>query len=262
MEENLFFNPLQISFGPRSERFLTQEDTTMSKTRLTAAERRAAATKQRLKDHKAALVRLAVLRQGKQEFRERLLRSEAKRAAARAEVEKCEAAKQAARARVLKRQKRTGITHRIARDIADLAPVIAAYDAHEAAKKAEEKAADMAAVRMIARAPNAAPTNVPCPIVAIGRTPKARFKATLHDRGGWWELAVFMRRSTFVIPFYQPERPEAMEAHRAVVEEITTRLKMGMAAAKPRKPKAPAMLGQQPRETAKIRRIERQLEGV
>jgi hypothetical protein len=71
-----------------------------------------------------------------------------------------------------------------------------------------------------------------------------------------------MRRSTFVIPFYQPERPEAMEAHRAVVEEITTRLKMGFSQPKPRKPKAPAMPGQQPRETARIRRIERQLEGV
>ncbi len=138
----------------------------------------------------------------------------------------------------------------------------AALAARKAEEEARAKAAERDAARTAAsvRKPNAEQTP-PTPQAAV---PRRHYSVTLHDRGGWWELAVFMRRSRsfFVIPFYQRERPEAAEAHRAVIEEITTRLKMGMAAAKPRKPKAPAMPGKQPRETAKIRRIERAMEGV
>lgn len=129
----------------------------------------------------------------------------------------------------------------------------------------EERRAAEAAARA-KPLPTAAAQAAPRPDAASGRAPLPRrhYSVTLHDRGGWWEVAVFMRRSRsfFVIPFYQTERPEAMEAHRAVIEEITTRLKMGMAAAKPRKPKAPALPSKQPRDTAKIRRIERAIEGV
>lgn len=138
----------------------------------------------------------------------------------------------------------------------------AALAARKAEEEAQAKAAERAALAAAAsvRKPNAEQTP-PTPRAPL---PRRHYSVTLHDRGGWWEVAVFMRRSRsfFVIPFYQTERPEAMEAHRAVIEEITTRLKMGMAAAKPRKPKAPAMPGATPRDTAKIRRIERQLEGV
>ena len=135
----------------------------------------------------------------------------------------------------------------------------AALAARKAEEEAQAKAAERAALAAASvRKPNAEQTP-PTPQAAV---PRRHYSVTLHDRGGWWEVAVFMRRDFFVIPFYQRERPDAAEAHRAVVEEITTRLKAGMAAAKPRKPKAPAMPGTQPRDTARIRRIERAMEGV
>lgn len=87
-------------------------------------------------------------------------------------------------------------------------------------------------------------------------------RVTLHNRAGWWEAVVHLRHSVITIPFYQRERPDPAHVAQAAADEITTRLKMGMAAAKPRKPKAPALPGATPRDTAKIRRIERQLEGV
>jgi len=133
-----------------------------------------------------------------------------------------------------------------------------------AARKAEEEAQAKAAERAALAAASVRKPNAEQALPQSGAVPRRHYSVTLHDRNGWWEVAVFMRRSRsfFVIPFYQTERPEAMEAHRAVIEEITTRLKMGMAAGKPRKPKAPALPSKQPRDTAKIRRIERQLEGV
>jgi hypothetical protein len=109
-------------------------------------------------------------------------------------------------------------------------------------------------------APTAAPANIPCPIFTIGRTLTKAPRVTLHARcSGWWDAVVEDKTSMFTIPFYNV-RPEPQEVAQAVREEITRRLANSQP--KPRSTKAPAMLGQQPRETARIRRIERQLEGV
>ena len=112
-------------------------------------------------------------------------------------------------------------------------------------------------------APMAAPTNtlIPyTPIATIGRTLTKAPRVTLHARcSGWWDAVVEDKTSYFTIPFYNV-RPEPQEIAQAVREEITRRLANSQP--KPRSTKAPAMPGQQPRETAKIRRIERQLEGV
>jgi hypothetical protein len=68
-----------------------------------------------------------------------------------------------------------------------------------------------------------------------------------------------------VVPFYQYERPDPADVATAVREEITRRRQMVLAAvktAKPRKDKARAARSPEPRDTALIRRIERQMEGV
>jgi hypothetical protein len=67
----------------------------------------------------------------------------------------------------------------------------------------------------------------------------------------------------FTVPFYQYDKPCLADVATAVREEITRRRQMLLTpVAKPRKPKAPAMPGRQARDTALIRRIERQMEEV
>lgn len=130
------------------------------------------------------------------------------------------------------------------------------------AREEREEREERAAEAKPTPAPMAAPTStqIHCPIFTIGRTLTKAPRVTLHARcPGWWDAVVEDKTSYFTIPFYNV-RPEPQEVALAVREEMTRRLAVSQP--KPRSTKAPAMPGQQPRETAKIRRIERQLEGV
>lgn len=222
------------------------------------------AAERRLRKHAEAMAALAAIREGKQAGEQRLAAQEAARLAA--EEEALAMRVEAIRIRTEQSGPYFPVRVHAARFAAEEAAREKAKPINQIVRDYRTRREERRAAEAASRAkplPMATAQPEPRPDAASGRVPpRARFKATLHDRGGWWELAVFMRRSTFVIPFYQTERPDAMEAHRAVVEEITTRLKMGMAAAKPRKPKAPAMPGATPRDTARMRRVERQLEGV
>lgn len=95
---------------------------------------------------------------------------------------------------------------------------------------------------------------------------KSADRVMLHARQpGLWEVVVQERHSVFVVPFYQYERPDPADVAVAVREEITRRRQMVLAAvtaAKPRKAKARAARSPEPRDSARIRRIERQMEGV
>ena len=152
----------------------------------------------------------------------------------------------------------------------------ARFDAEQATKKKSRPIATIVRSYRTAReertaqeakptpAHNAAPAStnniIPCPIFTIGRTLTKAPRVTLHARcPGWWDAVVEDKTSMFTIPFYNV-RPEPQEIALAVREEITRRLANSQP--KPRSTKAPAMPGQQPRETARIRRIERQLEEV
>jgi hypothetical protein len=67
----------------------------------------------------------------------------------------------------------------------------------------------------------------------------------------------------FTVPFYQYDKPCLADVATAVREEITRRMSVAaVTAAKPRKDKAHAARSPEPRDTALIRRIERQMEGV
>jgi len=172
----------------------------------------------------------------------------AKRAKARADKA---AAKQAPSALALARRRNAE---------ARAAARLAARKAEEEARAvAAEKAARAAAASV--RKPNADP--VPA---SHARRARREVRATLRSpQAGLWEVIVQERRSLFVVPFYQYERPEPADVAQAVREEITRRRQMVLAAvtaAKPRKAKARAARSPEPRDTAKIRRIERQMEGV
>ena len=217
------------------------------------------AAERRLRKHAEAMEKLRTIAAQRQQADSRLTAQEEARHAAQAR--QWEAQTQADQIRAATRL--PGATTLEAHE--------AAFASEQAAKKKSRPIATIVRSLRTAReermaeakptpAPNAAPANIPYPIFTIGRTLTKAPRVTLHARcSGWWDAVVEDKTSVFTIPFYNV-RPEPQEVAQAVREEITRRLANSQP--KPRSTKAPAMPGQQPRETAKIRRIERQLEGV
>lgn len=222
------------------------------------------AAERRLRKHTEALAKLSTIAAQRQQADSRLTAQEEVRHAAQARQREAQTQADQIRAATRLPGATTLETHE------------AAFASEQAAKKKSRPIAAIVRSLRTTReeraaqetkptpAPTAAPAStnniIPCPIFTIGRTPTKAPRVTLHARcSGWWDAVVEDKTSMFTIPFYNV-RPEPQEVAQAVREEITRRLANSQP--KPRSTKAPAMPGQQPRETARIRRIERQLEGV
>lgn len=145
----------------------------------------------------------------------------------------------------------------------------AALAARKAEDEARAKAAERAALRSVSsdsvRKSNAEsgpviPPTLPAPRHVLPRV-------TLRSpQAGLWEVMVYESNvGGFTVPFYQHERPDPKDAAEAIAAEMLRRRQMTLApvrAAKPRKDKA-RVISPMPRgDSTKIRRIERQMEGV
>jgi hypothetical protein len=227
------------------------------------------AAERRLRKHAEAMAALAAIRAETQAGEQRLAAQEAARLAAEEEA-------RAMRVEAIRiRTEQIGPYFPVRVHAARLA---AEQSAREKAKpintimrelrtRREERRAAEAAARIKTVAPPTPVTRPDDPIAAIGRYSKSRApKITLQAQApGWWDVVVTTTKGTagtFTLPFYQHERPDPAHVAQAATDEITRRMNITAQRAKPRKPKAPAMPGKQPRETAKIRRIERAMEGV
>lgn len=227
------------------------------------------AAERRLRKHAQATAAIAAAREQKRAAEARLATQESERLAQEEEA-------RALRAEA-ERIRQAFIGPRIPLHIHE-ARFAAAQAAREKAKpintimrelrtRREERLAAEAAAHVEKVAPPVTHTRPDDPIAAIGRYRKSRAPTfTLRAQApGWWDVVVTTTKGTagtFTLPFYQHERPDPVLVTEAVTDEITRRMNMTARRAKPRKPKAPAQPGKQPRETAKIRRIERAMEGV
>jgi len=222
------------------------------------------AAERRLRKHAEALAKLSTITAQRQQADTRLTAQEAARHAAEEDARAMQAEAEAIRHEFI--GPRMPLEERAAR-----------FDAEQAAKNRKRPIATIVRQARTAReeraaeakptpAPMAAPTSTststnPCPVPIRSHQKTRQTQITLHARSaGWWDVVAATEAGSITLPFYQPERPEPQEIAQAVREEITRRLAVSQP--KPRSTKAPAMPGQQPRETARIRRIERQLEGV
>lgn len=136
-----------------------------------------------------------------------------------------------------------------------------------------ERARQIPHVQTIPEAPLTVPEPAPyakpqpaSPIATIGRNKNKATRATLHATApGLWEAHVTSPEGStghFTVPFYQYERPSTFAVAQAVQDEITRRMSVAAAQPKQRKSKAQAARSPEPGDTAKIRRIERQMEGL
>lgn len=227
------------------------------------------AAERRLRKHAEAMAALAAIHEQKRAAEQRLAAQEAARLAAQGEARALRA--EADRIRQSFIGPRIPLHIHEARFAAEQAaqerarPIAAIV--RERRKVREERLAAEAAAHVEKVAPPTPITRPDDPIAAIGRYRKSRAPTfTLRAQApGWWDVVVTTTKGTagtFTLPFYQHERPDPVLVTEAATDEITRRMNMTARRAKPRKPKAPAQPGKQPRETAKIRRIERAMEGV
>ncbi len=226
------------------------------------------AAERRLRKHREALEKLAAITAQRQEAEARLCSQEAARRSVQAGTREAYKETVKIQSRSYRGDSMT-VKERAAEFDAELAAKERAKSINQIVRdyrtRREERAA-LAAEKTTKPLPSAKPQPTPYPDAASGRPNRNKTRATIRaTQPGLWEIAVATTKGTagsFTLPFYQNERPEPQEIAAAVREEITRRMSVAAAQSKPRKQKARAARSPEPRDTALIRRIERQMEGV